>query len=165
MAKKLPEINPFVQNSTGFAVHAIWKMRKLGIGGGSESPSALYEVHPVDVDDRVQVYTDGLLGFFPLLNSAAKDMFIYIACKLPLDQDYLELPDDKYCKEMNVSRATFFNARKELINRIIIPRTTRKNTYWINPAYLFKGDRLNKFPESVRMMNTHPLDKGAQPTT
>jgi len=104
------------------------------------------------------MYTDGLLGFFVGLSSSAKDMVMYIASRLPYNQDYLELTEERYCAAMQVSRRTYFNARQQLENRIIIERVTRKGTYWINPAYLFKGNRMTMYPWAVKMDNAHPFE-------
>jgi hypothetical protein len=164
MAKKAPETNPFVQIGQGFVINAVWKSEELTSSGevpgdGSGSFSTQLRVYRFERDSRVSLYTDGLLGFFPGLSTSSKDMLLYIASRIQFNSDVIELEEDKYCVTMNVSRSTFFTARKELTNRIIVPRTSRKNTYWINPGYMFKGNRMEKYPEAVRMHNTHPFDK------
>lgn len=168
MPKKLPETNPFVQNGTGFKIEAIWKMEELVPNGAkrtseySTAGATTFHAYKYERDDRVAVYTKGILGMFSVLSSAAKDMMMFIASRIQYDSDVIELEEDRYCKIMNVSRSTFFAAKKELTNRLIIPRTSRKNTYWINPMYLFKGNRLEKYPESVVMVNNHPMDRAAK---
>lgn len=164
MAKKAPETNPFVQSASGFKITAIWKMEKLITAGAESSDSASavstqWRAYKFEKDDRVSLYIDGLLGFFPHLSSAAKDMMMYIAARMQYDTDIIELEEEKYCNVMNLSRSTFFSAKRELTNRIIIPRTSRRNTYWINPAYLFRGNRMEKYPDSVVMRNEHPFEK------
>lgn len=113
----------------------------------------------MDMDNRCSVFTDGLLSWFPTLTTSAKDMFIWICTRLPFEQDYLEMSDDKYCDEMQISRSTFFTSKAQLVNRLIIPRNSRKNTYWVNPSYLFKGDRVRNFRGQVTEGNENPVKK------
>ena len=166
MAKKHEETNPFVQLYTGFRIEAIWKCEKLitSVADDSErdpnnKTGTQLRAYKFERDNKVTMFTDGLVGMFPNLPAASKDMFMYIAARIQYDCDYIELDEERYCKTMNTSRTTFFNAKRDLINRLIIPRSKRKNTYWINPSYLFKGSRMEKYPEYVRMMNEHPFNK------
>lgn len=160
MPKKLPETNPFVQKEAGFVIHALWKLDRFGteeehgVVGGNQA-----RAYRLEIDDRTQLYTAHVLDLFKQLSSAAKDMFIYIAIKLPYNQDYLELDEVKYCAITGVSRATFYAAKQQLTNRLLIPRVKRNNTYWINPVYMFKGDRMKAFPHAVVTDNEHPFNK------
>ena len=165
MAKKHPETNPFVQNGSGFTINAVWKFEELVSSGVhlvdavDGKSSSQYRAYKYEKDDRISLYTAGLLGFFPSLSTSSKDMIMYIASRVQYDSDIIELEEEKYCTVMNVSRSTFYSAKKEIVNRIIIPRTSRKNTYWINPSYLFRGNRMEKYPKMVKMHNDHPFDK------
>ena len=110
----------------------------------------------------MNLYTDGLMGFFPMLSSSGKDMFMYVCSKLQYNQDYIELTEERYCKDTGVSRSTFFSAKRELTNRVLIERKSRRNTYWINPMYMFRGDRMAQYPAAVKMVNEHPFKEGTK---
>lgn len=166
MAKSTPETNPFVQKESGFRINAIWKMEELVASGDTrehEGPndksSSQWHAYRYETDDKVTLYTRDLLGVFPFLSSAAKDMLIYVAARVQYNSDVIELEEEKYCRVMDVARSTFFAAKKELTNRLIIPRTSRKNTYWINPSYLFRGNRMERFPTAIHMENDHPFER------
>lgn len=118
-----------------------------------------YAVSLTDVNDRCPVYTEGLMSWFRELSTSAKDMFLWIGMKLPLSQDYMEITEERYCKEMEVSRATFYSSKTQMLNRLMIPRADRKNTYWINPAVMYKGSRVDAFSDRVRPENDHPIYK------
>jgi len=160
MAKKPPETNPFVQ---ALVINGVWKITTLGRKGLEDGVSRKrgghLTFHIFDKDSRCSVYTDGLLNWFTSLTTSAKDMFMWIATHLPYEQDYLEMVEEKYCDEIQVGKTTFYGARQQLTNRLIIPRTSRRNTYWVNPTYLFKGNRIDRFPEQVVELNENPENK------
>lgn len=156
MAKKLEETNPFVQS---LEIRGVWKLdfeHKTQLRG-NESSVTYAQSRIIDGDDRASVYSAGLMTWFKPLTSSAKDMFMYVAIHLGHEKDVIELTEDDYCQEMGVGRTTFYNAKTELTNRLLIPRKKRKNTYWVNPAYLFKGNRIAKFPDNIRTVNDNPL--------
>ena len=157
MAKKPPETNPFVQ---ALEIKGLWKLDIEEING-TEGASKITQAKSnlIDIDERISVYTNGLLNWFKDLSSCAKDMFMYIGTHLGWEKDVIEIDEDRYCEEMEVSRRTFYAARQALTNRLIIPRTSRKNTYWVNPTYLFKGDRVMVYRGNVKPTNDNPLDK------
>jgi hypothetical protein len=158
MAKNKQEPNPFVQ---ALEIRARWRLIFKTEGGAEENISSrqTYGVALTDVDDRCPVYTSGLMSWFRDLSTSAKDMFMWIAMQLPLNQDYMEITEERYCKEMEVSRGTFYTAKTQLINRLLAVRTSRKNTYWVNPSYMYKGSRVDKFSDRVTPENEHPIYK------
>lgn len=160
MPKKQPESNPFVSKASGFTIKAMWKLEKLTSGSVTEHTSGgkiQWCPYRLEVNDRASVYTEDILELFAQLSSGAKDMFMYVAAKLPYGKDYIELDEIRYCDVMKVAHATFFRSRKDLLNKLLVPRADRKGTYWVNPTYMFKGARMEKYPEAVVMLNDHPL--------
>lgn len=150
-----PEPNPFVQTLT---IPILWKLRS---SEGVENPTGTKTLgrYPLEVEQRVNFYTDRLLPLFLGLTPSAKDMVLYIAAHLSVNQDYLELREDRYCTDMQVSHSTYLAARTQLLNRLIIPRVARKHTYWVNPALMFKGKRLEKYPDKITPINQDPFEK------
>jgi hypothetical protein len=121
----------------------------------------IFKATRVETAPRVTLYTEGLLNMFLGLSPAGKDMLMYILVHLRYDQDYLELDEEKYMSDTEAGRATFYRAKVELTNRVIIPRLSRKGTYWINPMYMFRGQRMSKYPDRIKMENSHPFVKTA----
>lgn len=153
MAKNIEETSPFVYV---LEIPAVWKKKNLPFGS-SDGAKNIYTHHRlIDVENRASVYTDHILEWFFQLPASAKDMFMYISHRLGYETDIIELKEDVYCQATGVSRATFHNAKTALTNRLIAPRKSRKNTYWVNPSYLFKGERTKIFPNNTKELNAGP---------
>lgn len=157
MARKLPETNPFVSR---LLIHGLWVRRQTTENGAAETSGTAYHLRAfkVEREARTTLYTDGVLQLFLGLSSVAKDMFMYIAAHLPQDKDYLEISEERYMKETGASRATFYRAKSDLTNLLIIPRKERSGTYWIDPACMFRGNRIEKYPGNVRMNTDGPFE-------
>lgn len=84
-------------------------------------------------------------------------MVLWIMEHLPYEQDYMEMSEERYCSDMQVSKSSFYAAKGQLVNRLIIPRQSRRNTYWVSPGYLYKGSRVNRFKDRVVYENENPL--------
>lgn len=158
MAKKTPETNPFVQ---ALEIHCIWRMEfEQAIATDEYTTEVrMAKAKLIETDDRASLYTAGLLSWFTDLSTSAKDMFMYIATKIGWEKDVIELDEETYCDVMKVSRNTFYNAKTQLTNRLLVPRTSRKNTYWVNPSYIFKGNRHERFKDRVIKTNENPLNQ------
>ena len=80
------------------------------------------------------------------LSPGACQLFLYISYNIYEDYDYIDLSVDTYLKnnEQIKSAKTVYSYLNELIDSNIIRRRSN-GSYWVNPYYLFKGDRLNYF--------------------
>lgn len=105
------------------------------------------------------MFTEYIFGWFKKLPVCAKDMFMYIVCHIGNKTDIIEIREDKYCLEAEVGHKTFYSARRALLNRLIIPRTSRKNTYWVSPFWVYNGNRMSKLKKYAVMQNEHPFKK------
>jgi hypothetical protein len=133
---KLPEINPW-RSTLRVPV------RELYI---SESKGS----RMIDTGNRASIYFDqDTLQFLMSLPQSSKDMFFYIAQYLSKDKETVELRYEKYHERTGLSRDTFLRAIKGLTNVLLIPKATRKDVYFVNPAVLFKGDRVAKYREKL----------------
>jgi hypothetical protein len=154
MAKNTTETNPFVQS---LVIPGFWKL-ETGDEDSSEGGSGFTaHVRLVDKDVRCQIFPAHLLMWFKDLPTSAKDMVIWITLHIAYNSDVVEIREDKYCEEMGISRSTFFSAKTAITNRLIVLRASRKNTYWVNPSYLFKGNRIKVFRANVVEENENPL--------
>lgn len=156
MAKKSDSTNPFCLN---MEIPGLWKLRinnEEWVEGGLTSTA---KADLIDIGHRISTFTDGILSWFPELSSSAKDMYMYIAHKLGYETDVIEITEERYCSEMNVSRPTFYRAKHELTDRLILPRSGRRNTYWVNPGYLYRGDRRKAYGDKIVETNENPLNK------
>lgn len=76
-------------------------------------------------------------------------MLFYIITHLQPGTDYIKLHPTYYMKRNSIkSIKTYKTAVKELIKEKLIEKTGFEYVYFINPAYIFCGSRLHKFPEN-----------------
>jgi hypothetical protein len=110
----------------------------------------------VEKNPPIGVYmSTELLRLLSSLNSSSKDMAFYIMKYLGYSADTIEIKPDIYCERMSVSLKTFYRAKADLTNVLIIPKK-RKDTYYINPSLLFRGTRAKAFPEHVVLEEENP---------
>lgn len=138
MMKKEPEINPW---RTTLSV----PVREVYI---SESKGSRL----IDTGNRASLYFQAsTLALLTQLPASSKDMFFYICQHLNPNKETIELKYEVYSQRTGLSRKTFDRAIKGLINVLLIPKKSRSGTYFVNPAILFKGDRVSKFKEKVNI--------------
>lgn len=81
---------------------------------------------------------------FRELKSIGRDLLHYIEISLTKNFDYIKLVPSSVCEEMNISRAGLYVAINQLTQAGIITKRDVK-TYWINPLYIFNGNRIEYF--------------------
>ncbi len=77
-------------------------------------------------------------------------MFLWIQQSLRYGEDSIKFNAKSFMKETKMSPSTLVKAKKELIDKKIIAEMKDESKYyWINPAILFKGSRVKKYPNSL----------------
>lgn len=149
--KETADFNPFVQS---LQIKAIWRMSSR-----YESEGRVVQSKPYEVEHRVHFYTEKVQPLFATLPNSAINLFMWIAAKLRYESDVIEIDPDRYCKEMEVSMRTFYDAIERLRNKVIVPRDKRAKTYYVNPAYIYRGSRTKSYPNNIVAINKDPLEK------
>lgn len=144
--------NPFVQS---LVIPCIWKLTPPS----DQTEGRVIRSYLVDVEDNTQVYTERTLKLFKELPSASMVMFMWICSKLPKNTDYIEINEEKYCKEMGISPRTFFTAKQGLLTKVITVRESRANTYFVSPLYIYRGQRQKAYPDNIKVLNKDPLEQ------
>lgn len=108
----------------------------------------------LEYDQHAKVYCSAqrrqVLNKLPL---RSKEMLLWIIQESEHGKDYLWINRGRYMAEMEiVSPITLKTAIKELIRHGIISPTVVTDVYWINPQYVFKGNRVTKFPSKVEVI-------------
>lgn len=86
------------------------------------------------------------------LSYRALQLFNWVALMIKKDSDWIQINEDLFCKRTNItSRKTYVKAVEELLMYQILIGTHYKTVYWVNPNYLFNGDRLKKYPKNVKI--------------
>jgi len=109
-------------------------------------------VREVDNDKFVKIYT-GHLGVWFELSVPAQKVLSYILNVLPRNSDMVRMSMDRL-KGFTAykSDTSIYDAINELCNRRIIARSKSTELYFINPGYIFNGDRII-FSEAILRNN------------
>lgn len=110
---------------------------QVGIGG-------FYQAMEVDKTQFVKLYVDGVSAIEGL-SSSGKKVFkiLYLAIRDNKDTDTILMSYDIVDQDVvKISRTTYFKGMKELADKKFIAETMIQNYYFINPDYMFNGDRL-----------------------
>lgn len=92
-------------------------------------------------------YIDNVL--FGEIDNCAKALYLYIIYHVPKDKDYISLNSKKVCAAMNISRPTMAKSVRQLCDIGLICKKPSLYDYWVNPEYLFNGNRV-KFAQGVK---------------
>ena len=93
------------------------------------------------------------------LNSNAKNLFLWIMFEIQPKTDYIHINKADTSKELNISVKTLERAIKSLCSKInvydvniqIMQMSKETDVYFINPAFIFSGDRKKKYPEKCKI--------------
>lgn len=149
--KDIKERNPFVANSGSLKYHRKTSKKVVSYDGDVDykhSGTVISTSYLVEAHRKTSVYCpttkqmDAMV--FRMLTSKARDVLWYITIHLTEDCDYIRLPYETLMKTCKLSRNSIMLALKELkASGLIAPKA--QSVYWINPAFLFRGNRLRYY--------------------
>lgn len=84
------------------------------------------------------------------LSSAAKELYLWIMFEIDAGKDALWINKERYMIENYTSINTYKKALEDLIRYAIISQTVVQGVYWFNPDFFFRGDRIKKYPKSLK---------------
>lgn len=151
--------NPFLQSGE-FHLKAIqiYKRSYQGQGHFMEETTRKYIV---EEQDKVSMYKIGnnleyTTFLFEVLNQPGRNLFIYILANIGENKDSINLNTEKVGKLMKVSRNTHYSGIESLRDNGVIT-LYRKDEYWINPFFIFRGDRIAYYqeycPDCIRIVS------------
>lgn len=137
-------INPFIENLTIELVKFNQKVnyihnREIDNLSGIE----IINNFTVEKQDCVKLYyTPYDDKFFSSFSSKTKEVIFYIMLNLEKEKDFILLDMEKVTKKTGISKNSFYKSIKDLIIAGLICKKS-KSEYWINPKYIFRGNRKN----------------------
>lgn len=98
----------------------------------------------VEAQNHLSVYEAPDINekLFTKMKPNGRDLYLYIQNNLPYNTDTIHLSLEKVNKVLSMSRPTLTSAIQQLLNENIICRGDKQGVYWVNPYYLFKGNRI-----------------------
>ena len=116
-----------------------------------------YEYAEREYDPCTKVYTESIdRKIINGLSPKAKELYLFLIYSLNTGKDYFWFNRQRYMEELNIkSNTTVCNAIFELSRYCIIYKAaTVKDVYWINPAFLFAGNRIKKYKSNVKVVSS-----------
>lgn len=106
------------------------------------------ESYFIEQQSKVNVYKTSFATnvLFNVVKSHGRDIYIYIIHNLKENEDIIDINPTKLCTVLNISRTSIYNGIQQLIDISLLCKKF-KSEYWVNPLYIFRGDRL-KFYQS-----------------
>lgn len=142
--------NPFVvggmvKSKTKRITNKRGDMMIVGDGGEVVAPIAgFWQAQEVDASKFVKLYINGVKAFKELSNAGTRVFeVLYIEVQKNIGQDKIYLGYSTLDEEIkNLSQATFTRGMRELIDKGFVAPTEAVSWYWLNPDYMWNGDRL-----------------------
>lgn len=113
---------------------------------------------------KIEQQTKSLVYYIPYienvlfdeLKSSGRDLLLYLIYNIKPNMDFISLKLQKVSKEMKCSKPTLISAIKQLVSIGLICKKSQSE-YWINPHYMFKGNRVHyyqtHYPECIEVVN------------
>lgn len=160
---KLHERNPFmqsttVQTKTRRVTNKRGDMMLVSAATGEiQTPIAgFWEAQEVDSTKFIKLFVNGVKALAELSNAGTKVFeLLYIEMQNNIGKDQIYLSYTGLDKTTTVSRSTFSRGIAELIEKKFIAAMPAVGQYWINPDFIWNGDRL-AFVKEFRKVSSKP---------
>jgi hypothetical protein len=71
-------------------------------------------------------------------------------------RDWVQINREYFMSKYGVKSVNSFkDALKELQRYLIIVSTHYDTVYWVNPSFMFNGDRVKKYPNNLNVVSTN----------
>lgn len=167
---ELYETNPFIGTAI---VNTKSGMKKLtdrsgtrmmvvdsGTGEVMASPAGFWHAQQVDKTQFVKLYVNGVKAFRDLTGSGTKVFeLLYLEVQKQVGKDRVFLSFVEVDQTITpMSKATYQRGMKELQEKGFIAPSTTQGWFFINPDYMWNGDRL-AFVKEYRLKSSTPVSK------
>lgn len=119
------------------------------------APAGFWHTQEVDKTQFVKLYINGVKAFKELTAAGTKvfeQLYLGVQKNIGKDQVYLSFPSIDQAASQ-ISEATFYRGMRELVEKGFIAESIETNIYYVNPDYLWNGDRL-AFVKDYRLRQT-----------
>jgi hypothetical protein len=111
--------------------------------GSIAAPAGFWQAQEVDKTQFVKLYVNGVKAFRDL-SSAGTRVFeiLYLEVQKSIGRDRVYLSFAALPEGFSLSQATFTRGMRELMDKRFVAPTASIGWYWVNPDYMWNGDRL-----------------------
>jgi hypothetical protein len=167
--KSLHTINPFVGNAVASTKQGIKRIsnkdgdRMMVVSentGEIVAPAGFWQAQEVDKTQFVKLYVNGVRAFKDLTNAGTKVFeILYLEVQKNIGKDKIYMNFVNLDPDVTpMSEATFNRGMRELVEKEFIAATPIIGWYWLNPDYMWNGDRL-AFVKEYRKAPSRPKDQ------
>lgn len=128
------------------------------------APAAgFWQAQEVDTAQFVKLYINGVKAFSELTSAGTKVFeLLYREMQKNIGKDRVLLSLMAIDDDVKISKATFTRGMRELMDKGFIAPTRVVGWFWLNPDYIFNGDRLT-FVKEYRRAATNGKSKQQEP--
>jgi hypothetical protein len=108
------------------------------------APAGFWHAQEVDSTQFVKLYVNGVKAFRGLTGAGTRVFeLLYLRVKDSIGKDQLWLTFPSIDQTLTpLGETTFYRGMKELLDKEFIAESTTPGRYFLNPDYMFNGDRL-----------------------
>lgn len=147
------ESNPFIVNALTNTKQGVKKIsnkdgnRMMVVRentGEIIAPAGFWHSQEVDKTQFVKLYVNGVKEFKNLTGAGTKVFeILYIQVQENIGKDVIYLSFSEIDQSITpMSEATFYRGMKELVDKGFLAESVTQNKYFLNPDYMWNGDRL-----------------------
>jgi hypothetical protein len=153
----ISKINPFLKQHRVVVIKNKKTVTSFEEGDINSYSSTTSRTVSYEADPYVKVYTQSKnINIFKRLSTTSCKMYVYIQLSLPKNLDQITMKADEVMAFVGIkSDTTYYTYLQELIdNAIIVSKSGARNVYWVNPYYMFNGDKVKFYKENAPDMLT-----------
>lgn len=158
--------NPFVANAAANTKQGVKRIsnkdgnRMMVVSENTReiiAPAGFWQAQEVDKTQFVKLYINGVKEFKSLSGSGTRVFeVLYLKVQAAIGKDFLYISFAELDQQVTpMSKATFMKGMKELIIKGFIAESMVQNKYYLNPDYMWNGDRL-AFVKEYRKVPSRP---------
>jgi len=150
--------NPFLNSDVftipkGKSAYRVGRMDKLLVDsdtGEIENMAAVYAYEEKDKEEFIKVYVNGMKSLMDMSNTGSKAFYFIMNClRINDDRVYVNITEmAEYCKWKNTAQC-YLGLGELIANKIVAPSMS-PNLWFINPKFVFNGNRI-LFMKEYRM--------------
>ena len=139
-------------------------MLVMGETGEIVNPVAgFWQSQEVDSAKFVKLFVNGVKAFRELTNAGARVFeALYMEMQTNIGRDRVYLSASSLAEGIQISESTFARGIRELIDKKFIAPSTHVSWYWLNPDFVWNGDRIAFVKEYRRAGAASVIPPGAQ---
>lgn len=153
---KKPIINEESLGSNPFIGSLVVLVNRISLDGKFKKDDEVLVPLELDVEytPSCKVYADsGRRNVMIALTPRAKDLLLWFIYEVKNNKDWLWLNKKRYMEECGLQSVnTYKSALNDLIKHNFIGLTVIKDVFWINPHYIFNGNRVKCFQKQVKQV-------------